>query len=119
MAAARAFVEVIGVVSGLLGIVQFGMDNFAGGGDSVNSVIKIAVGLDGGGLTNAGGDLPDVRLFNEFGEFLGMSADPGFIVDGTTGEIKVRHNGDLGQQATYTLFSANDNAICIGMATIT
>jgi hypothetical protein len=119
MAAALAFVEVIGIVSGLLGIVQFGMDNFGGDDGTVNSVIKIAVGLDGGGLTNAGGDLPDVRLFNEFGEFLGMSADPGSIDDGSTGEIKVRHKDDLGQQATYTLFSANDNAICIGMATIT
>lgn len=119
MAATLGFVEVIGLVSGLLGIVQFGMDNFGGEDDSVNSIIKIAVGLDGGGLTNAGGDLPDVRLFNEFGEFLGMSADPGFIDDGTAGEIKVRHNDGLGQQATYTLFSANDNAICIGMATIT
>ncbi|KAK0743548.1 hypothetical protein B0T18DRAFT_439401 [Schizothecium vesticola] len=119
MAAALAFVEVIGVLSGVLGIVQFGMDNFAGEDDSVNSIIKIAVGLDGGGLTNAGGDLPDVRLFNEFGEFLGMSADPGTIDDGTTKEIKVRHEDDIGQQATYTLFSANDNAICIGMTTIT
>ncbi|KAK0616581.1 hypothetical protein B0T14DRAFT_523450 [Immersiella caudata] len=117
--ALQGFVEVIGVVSGLLGIVQFGMDNFAGEDDSVNSIIKIAVGLDGGGLSNAGGDLPDVRLFNEFGDFLGMSADPGFVADGTMAEIKVRHDGDLGQQATYTLFSANNNAICIGMATIT
>jgi hypothetical protein len=57
---AAAVFEVIGVISGLLGIIQFGIDNFAEEPGS-GSTFKIAVGLDGTqGLSNAGGDLPDV-----------------------------------------------------------
>ncbi|KPM38675.1 hypothetical protein AK830_g7877 [Neonectria ditissima] len=95
------------------------MDNFAAP-ETAKSVIKIGIGLDTkNGLNNAGGDLPDVRLFNEDGDFLGMSADPGDIDDGSTKEISIDHDGDNGQQATYALFSANDDAICIAYASIT
>lgn len=54
-------VEAIGVVAGVLGIVQFGMNNFADTTEP-GSTIKVAVGLDGenGGTEDAGGDLPDV-----------------------------------------------------------
>ncbi|ORY56996.1 uncharacterized protein BCR38DRAFT_450541 [Pseudomassariella vexata] len=116
---AAAVIEAIGLISGALGIIQFGIDNFAEP-DSVGSVVKVAVGLDvNGGLNNAGGDLPDVRLFNEAGGFLGITADPGSIGSGEAKEITVSHNGDNGQQATYALLSANDNAICIAYASIT
>lgn len=57
---AAAVIDVIGVVSGLLGLVQFGIDNFEEE-PGEGSTFKIAVGLDGtNGLYNAGGDLPDV-----------------------------------------------------------
>ena len=42
---AGAIVNVIGVVSGILGIVSFGQDNFKAP-DSVGSVVNIQVGLD-------------------------------------------------------------------------
>jgi len=108
-------IEVISVIGGLLGIVGFGLDNF-GSKEPNASSIKIAVGLDrqtldGGSLSQAGGDLPDIRLFNNFGESLGMAVDPGRVGDGAQGEVLVRHNNDNKQQAAYTLFSANDNAI--------
>jgi hypothetical protein len=53
--------QVIGIISGLLKIVEFGMDNFTDEPDP-GSTIKVAVALDGtnGGTDNAGGDLPDV-----------------------------------------------------------
>lgn len=114
--AALGFVEVIGLISGGLGIIQFGLDNFAPK-EETGSVIRISVGLDGNGLSEAGGDLPDVRLFNDFGEFLGIAADPGSVGPGSTEEIKVTHSD--GQQAAYTLFTANDNAICIATTSIT
>ncbi|KAK7429152.1 hypothetical protein QQZ08_004367 [Neonectria magnoliae] len=116
---AVAAIEITGFVGSALGIIQFGMANFAQP-ETAKSVIKIGVGLDTkNGLNNAGGDLPDVRLFNEDGEFLGMSADPGDIDDGSTQEIQIEHHDDNGQQATYALFSTNDDAICIAYASIT
>lgn len=114
---AGAIVSVIGVISGLLGIYQFGADNF-GSSDDGGSVLRFQVGLDSpNGLSNSGGDLPDVRLFNEVGEFLGITADPGTIEDGTTGsDIRVTQSSE--QQATYGLITANDNAICIAYLSI-
>jgi len=54
------FVQAIGVVSGLLKIVQFGMDNFETQPDP-GSTIKFAIGLDSqSGLNGASGNLPDV-----------------------------------------------------------
>lgn len=82
-----AAIQVIGVVSGILGIAQFGIDNF-GAPDTGGSVVRFQVGLDSdGGLSNAGGDIPDIRLFNEVGEFLGGRYDPGFIGDGTLAQM--------------------------------
>ncbi|KAL2870153.1 uncharacterized protein BJX67DRAFT_370502 [Aspergillus lucknowensis] len=109
-------VEAIGVVSGILGIIQFAADNF---GDTTEpgSTVKVAVALDGeaGGTSNAGGDLPDVRVWNEFGDFLAITSDPGTLSDGTVGTVEVDHE----QQGSYSLFSANDDAICIAWVTTT
>ncbi|KAL3476680.1 hypothetical protein BJX99DRAFT_246700 [Aspergillus californicus] len=109
-------VDAIGVISGLLTIVSFSMDNF---GDTTEpgSTIKVAVALDNdaAGTINAGGDLPDVRVWNSFGDFTGMTADPGTVGDGTVGTVEVDHE----QQGSYSLFSANDDAICIAWVTTT
>ena len=116
---ATAAIGAIGFLSEALSIVQFGIDNFAEP-ETVGSTIRIAVGLDTkGGLSNAGGDLPDVRLWNEAGDFLGMRVDPGEVTSGGFADITIPHDGDSTQQAAYTLFSANDNAICIAYASIT
>ncbi|KAI0392432.1 hypothetical protein F5Y17DRAFT_359122 [Xylariaceae sp. FL0594] len=116
---AAAFIDAIGIISGALGIIQFGMDNLPKQ-DSVGSTVRITVGLDfDNGLSNAGGDLPDIHLFNEVGDFLGKVTDPGKVDDGGFGDVMVKHKGNAGDQAAYTLFSANDDAICIASATIT
>ena len=53
-------VDAIGVVSGLLSIVSFGMTNFASK-PKPGSTINFAVSLDGpGGTSSGGGDLPDM-----------------------------------------------------------
>ncbi|KAI0384063.1 hypothetical protein F5Y04DRAFT_248889 [Hypomontagnella monticulosa] len=112
-------IEAIGVISGVLGILQFGIDNFPKQ-DTVSSTIRITVGLDtAGGLNNAGGDLPDVRLFNEGGEFLGIETDPGKVHDGGFKDITIKHNDDVNQQPAYALFSANNDAICLAIAVAT
>ncbi|KAL5336717.1 hypothetical protein BJX70DRAFT_267110 [Aspergillus crustosus] len=110
------FVDAIGVISGILTITSFAMDNF---GDTTEpgSTIKVAVALDGanGGTDNAGGDLPDVRVWNDFGEFLSITADPGTVTDGTVGTVEVDHE----QQGVYSLLTANNDAICIAWVTTT
>lgn len=56
-----SLVPVTGFISGGLGILQFGLDNFVEP-VSTGSNIRIAVGLDVPGyLHNAGGELPDVK----------------------------------------------------------
>ncbi|KAL4963715.1 uncharacterized protein BDV14DRAFT_201684 [Aspergillus stella-maris] len=108
-------VDAIGVISGVLTMVSFAQSNFADTTEP-GSTIKVAVALDGeGGTDNAGGDLPDVRVFNDFGEFKNMVADPGTVGDGTVGTIEVDHE----QQGVYSLFSANNDAICIAWVTTT
>ncbi|KAL4803347.1 hypothetical protein BDV18DRAFT_162912 [Aspergillus unguis] len=108
-------VDAIGVISGLLTIVSFAKDNFVDDSDP-GTTIKVAVGLDGpSGTENAGGDLPDVRVWNDFGDFKGMTADPGHVDDGTVGTVEVDHD----QQGVYSLFSANNDAICIAWVTTT
>ncbi|KAI1392685.1 uncharacterized protein F4822DRAFT_425888 [Hypoxylon trugodes] len=116
---AEGIIQAIGVVAGVLGIISFGENNFPQQ-KSVESTVRVTVGLDtNGGLNNAGGDLPDVRLFNEGGEFLGIETDPGKVKDGGYGDITVKHNDDVNQQGTYALFSANNDAICIAFVSIT
>ncbi|KAL3485664.1 hypothetical protein BJX62DRAFT_216800 [Aspergillus germanicus] len=110
-----AAVDAIGVISGILTIVSFAQSNF-GTGDP-GSTIKVAVALDNeaSGTINAGGDLPDVRVWNDFGDFLGITSDPGTVTDGTVGTVEVDHE----QQGTYSLFSGNDDAICVAWVTTT
>ncbi|EGD93027.1 hypothetical protein TESG_00584 [Trichophyton tonsurans CBS 112818] len=107
-------VNAIGVISGLLTIFSFGEDHF---GKEVHSgsTIKVAVALDGPQISNAGGDLPDVRIWNEIGTFVGITVDPGKVKNGNVGEIHVEHQS----QGVYSLFSANDDAICVAWVTTT
>jgi hypothetical protein len=116
--AAVGFVKVIAFIRSVLTVIPCSMDKFALK-DPIESIIRIGVGLNDpepGGLGLAGDDLPDVRLFNDFGKFLGMGTDPAFIEDGTFVEIRVLQT-DSRRQATYALFSAN-NAVCIAMASV-
>ena len=65
---------------------------------------------DGTGLTNAGCDLPDVRMWDETAEFLGANYDDGYCAEGSTTcttEVNTQ------EAVTYTLFWGNDDAICI------
>ncbi|KAK2836074.1 hypothetical protein FQN49_006709 [Arthroderma sp. PD_2] len=107
-------VNAIGVLSGLLTIFSFGEDHF---GQEVHSgsTIKVAVALDGPQVSNAGGGLPDVRIWNDIGTFVGITTDPGRVENGNIGEIRIEHQN----QGVYSLFSANDDAICIAWVTTT
>ena len=104
---------VIGVISGVLTIFSFLQDNFANSDSDGGSKVRFAIALAGDGLCNAGGDLPDIRVFNEVDGFIGARYDPGYVADGRVDvEVKFDQLNGPGQQPTYALFSANDDALC-------
>ncbi|GAB0134211.1 hypothetical protein EsDP_00002592 [Epichloe bromicola] len=113
--------EAFGVFTGILGIFSFSQKEFY---ESTQRGVgfRFAVGLDGSGprgkgLTNAGGDLPDIRVFNEHGSFLGINAEKQRCASGET-DCDVFVAG-VHDQPTYTLFTANDDAICLAYVTVT
>lgn len=57
-----AFVNMLGIIAGSLGIISFGLDKFSGESSHSGSTIKVAVALDGPQLSNSAGDLPDVYV---------------------------------------------------------
>ncbi|KAI0868305.1 hypothetical protein GGS24DRAFT_482771 [Hypoxylon argillaceum] len=110
---------IIGIINGIIGIVETSKNHYADGKGG-RSMVRITVGLDRNhGLTGAGGDLPDVEVFNEFGVSLGKRTRPGKIKAGEYIDVDIKHNHMSTQQSPYALFGANNDAICIAMATIT
>lgn len=70
----------LGLIPGTLSILQFADKVNQANNAPTTANLRIAVGLDrDGGLSGAGGDLPDARLFNNYGDFLGIVADPGTV----------------------------------------
>jgi hypothetical protein len=49
---------------------------------------------------------------------LGIRADDGVVRSGEFRDLTISHFYSSPQQATYTLFSANDDAVCIAYAAI-
>lgn len=120
--AAFGLMEAFGVFTGGLGIFSFVQHNFI---DYTPQGVgyRFAVGLDGAGswnnpLQNAGGNMPDIRAFNELGDLLGTRInDKTYCASGRTdcdSEVPWVH-----EQPTYTLFTANNDAICLAYATVT
>lgn len=108
----------VGFMYGMMGIVQFAQGGMA---LAAGSLFRIAVGLDTPGEeSHLGGEVPDIRVFNEFGKHLGMAVDPGPIGPGGFRDIKVAHfyAVDPNQQAPYVLFSGNVPSICIAYITV-
>lgn len=107
MAAANV-ISVIGTLVSVLGIIT---SNIPETPDKAKVQYIIANDdPNGTGLSNAGGDLPDVRMWDETAEFLGANYDGSNCEEGyttCTSEVSTQ------EAVTYTLFSGNDDAICI------
>lgn len=111
-AVAGAFGMVTGSV-GLLGFLetQFGFLREVATGHS----IRMQIGLSGPENLLMDGDLPDIRLYNDFGELVGDEMDPGHVNDGELSkEIRIRSR----KQAPYGLFTARDDAVCLAFITL-
>ncbi|KAG6368611.1 hypothetical protein INS49_002824 [Diaporthe citri] len=107
----------LGIFQGLLGALDHDRSAYSDGTfgfrppyQERNTFFKVYTGLDHGDFKDAGGDLPDARLFDLDGQFIGMVADPGNYVG--SGKSSIFWAGSKGQPV-YTLFSANENAQCI------
>ncbi|GKT49097.1 uncharacterized protein ColSpa_09278 [Colletotrichum spaethianum] len=110
----------IGVVSGVITIFSFLQDMFPAP-DNPSAKFAFKVGLDGAGdppLTNAGGEKPDVRCWNEQGGFLGIEVNDGNRCENGA-DLCETTVSDVVQQPTYTLFTGNDDAICLAWASVT
>ena len=69
-AAVGVGIDIIGVVSGVFGIVQFFQSVFPPSPSSINqagaSTVRIAAGMDGKGLSQAEGPIDEIDLFNDY-----------------------------------------------------
>lgn len=111
-------VNAIGVISGILTIFSFGQDLFDSEDGAANK-IQFRVGLDGteppgggGKLEDAGGTKPDVRCWNENANFLGIKVNDGNKCN--EGSEVCTTQVDSDNSCAYSLFTANNDAICLG-----
>lgn len=108
---------VVGVVSGVIALFNFAQNLFPSP-DPSNCNIRIQLGLNGGGgLDEAGGDIPDIRLFNESSTLIGEAHNLGYINNGGFRDLSIGQTP--GQQPTYALFTGNNDAVCIAYITQT
>lgn len=110
----------IGVIGSILTIFSFVSDNFPTPEEN-GATINFKVGLDGAGnppLKEGGGDKPDIRLWTEQGDFLGITINDGKKCESGADKCETKVTG-FTQQPTYTLFTGNTDAICLAWSSIT
>ncbi|KAF4840153.1 hypothetical protein CGCSCA4_v010632 [Colletotrichum siamense] len=105
-----AAANIISVIGTGITLLSFLLDNVPSGDEQTKLSYIIANDGANGDLSSAGGDLPDVRLWDETAEFLGANYDDGYCGEGVT---TCTTDVDTQEAATYTLFSGNNDAICI------
>jgi hypothetical protein len=66
------FLDAIGLIAGTLGIIQFGMNNFAGE-DTGGAKVRVHAGLGENSSQSMGGQISQVYGFNYYGKLLGQS----------------------------------------------
>lgn len=121
---ASVALNALSVVSGIVTIVGFIQSNLPDGPDPIGAKMRVAVGLDGNGLSEAGGDRPYVVGFNEVGDAIGLTEGGDKIGSGSFAEMVLDQNAAgtdaTGQQATYLQITpSGDDGICIAYVSIT
>ncbi|KAK6212160.1 hypothetical protein QIS74_10114 [Colletotrichum tabaci] len=105
-----AAANIISVIGTGITLLSFLLDNVPSGSEQTKLSYIIANDGGGGDLSDAGGNLPDVRLWDETAEFLGANYDGNHCDEGVT---TCTTDVNTQEAATYTLFSGNNDAICI------
>ncbi|KAH9893726.1 hypothetical protein F4778DRAFT_748325 [Xylariomycetidae sp. FL2044] len=119
---ARTALVILASARAIVGIISFALSQKEPL-EHEHAFVRIQVGLDGNtndSLKNAGGHVPEIRLYDEYGHEIGRA--PGHKHDkvgsGSMREVKIHQS--VGSQAVYTMFSATHNdAICVAFASIT
>jgi hypothetical protein len=117
--------KTIGLMADVLGIWSFFADQVPSPSNTA-TVFRIAVGLDGTrdpntpntALSNAGGAIDSIRVYNGNGALIGVGSLRDPIGEGGFSDAVVRQE-DLAQQAVWTDFYAGDDAVCIAYITAT
>ena len=110
------FAAILGIQSSTLGFISFGMQFIPQSPViGTHSVMRVAVGQNGGNLTESDGEEPDIRVYDEYGSFLGKKIGDGELID--AGGFKDINIPQSTIQPTYALLTANKNAICISYLT--
>lgn len=66
--------SIFGIASGAVSLIRAAISCFPDG-QSSSTVVRIGVGLDGGGLSGAGGNVPEIRLFDANYQSLGSKEE--------------------------------------------
>lgn len=111
-----------GVFSSALEVVEFADFHFPAAPKKVpNTSFRVQLGLDAPSLhdelvANVGGDLPEIRTFDESGELLGKyKHHHRHIPQGRFRDVTVKQQSH--QLPVYTLFSGRDDGVCIALIT--
>ena len=106
---------IIGVLDGAISLVTFAADAFAELSKSESVGLRIRVGLDSEkGLSNAGGKIDEIRIYNENDQLLGSSAG-GEIGSGEYSDFVIDQINK--QQALRTVIVGGDDAVCVAFMT--
>ena len=118
----EAGIDVIGVVSGVLGIVSFFQSLFPPSPSTINqagsSNLRIAAGMNGKGLSEANGHIGIINLYNENQEKISYNPYEDNPFGGSESEVNSGSFTDFtldcsGQQPTYVQIFGTGDAICI------
>lgn len=113
----------IGVIGSAITIFNFATDLFPSP-DTNNVMYRLVIGNDGatgpygGVLSNAGGNKPDVRAWDPTGQFLGIETNDNNKCNEGNRVCDTKIDG-VNQTPDYTLFTANNDALCISVAKTT
>lgn len=118
-------VAALGVIRTGLAVLSFASTQFDKS-DGPKVAFNFYIGSDGakdpsnpngGKLSNAGGNLPDIRIWEDNSDFIKIQTnDKNKCEDGSV--VCKSAIEDVEVQPTYTLFTANDDAMCIAYATV-
>jgi len=106
----------VGNMAAILEVISFILGKIPANKDNTQSMMRVCVGLNSDELTDAGGNCPDIRLFNEIHDFVAKKPDPGYVSEGDFIDVII-DQGDV-QQPTSALITANGagngkNGVCL------